>query len=235
MSKTSPSPSERRTFLTGLNAGAVSLAAVTIGGVAMAQEKTAAAPARWEPARHEKDDWFEKLPGKHRSVFDATTADGLGEALAFTNNYMRISRADYGLQGSDLAVVVVTRHRATAFAYNDAMWAKYGAIMGARAKFEDPKSKQTPKINVYNSGDYGDLLANRGRTLDSLAKDGVQFAVCSLATRANATAIAAATGGTVDAIVAELTSNLVSNARMVPAGVIAVIRAQERGYALVSA
>ena len=38
------------------------------------------------------------------------------------------------------------------------------------------------------------------------------------------------TGGNVDAIVKELTSNLVPNGHMVPAGIVAVSRAQERGY-----
>ena len=33
----------------------------------------------------------------------------------------------------------------------------------------------------------------------------------------------------------ELVANIVSNARMVPAGIVAVNRAQERGYTLVTA
>jgi intracellular sulfur oxidation DsrE/DsrF family protein len=46
--------------------------------------------------------------------------------------------------------------------------------------------------------------------------------------------IAEAMGGNQDAIFNELTANIVSNARMVPAGIVAVNRAQERGYSLVS-
>ncbi len=37
----------------------------------------------------------------------------------------------------------------------------------------------------------------------------------------------------VDAVVKEITSNLIGNARMVPAGVIAVNRAQEHGYSFI--
>jgi intracellular sulfur oxidation DsrE/DsrF family protein len=71
--------------------------------------------------------------------------------------------------------------------------------------------------------------------LDSLFKQGVQLAVCATSTRGYATSIAQATGGNADAIFNELTSNLVGkNARMVPAGIVAVSRAQERGYTLVS-
>lgn len=81
----------------------------------------------------------------------------------------------------------------------------------------------------------GDLLSTRGATLDSLFKQGVQLAVCATSTRGYARAIAEATGGNADAINNELIANLVSsNARMVPAGIVAVNRAQERGYSLVS-
>lgn len=228
-----PSP-ERRSFLTRLNAGAVSLAALAVGSIAKAQDK-ATVTARWEPARHDKDDWLDKLPGKHRLVFDTTTPEALGDALAFANNFIRVNRSDYGLQNSDLAVVIIARHRSTPFGYNDAMWAKYGMPIAARSKVEDPKTKLTPKTNIYNSEGYGDLAANRGTTLDSLFKQGVQLAVCSTATRGYSRSIAEAVGGNADAIYNELIANLVSNnARMVPAGIVAVNRAQERGYSLVS-
>jgi intracellular sulfur oxidation DsrE/DsrF family protein len=230
MSEQSPSSPERRSFLTGLNTGAASLAALAVGSAAIAEAKPAA--ARWEPARHEKDDWLDKQPAKHRLVFDTTTPEGFGEALAFTDNYMRVNRNDYGLQNSDLAVVIVVRHRSVVFGYSDAIWAKYGMAMAGMAKFEDPKSKQAPKTNLFNSADYGPGLTNLGVTLDSLFQQGVQLAVCSVATRAVARAIAKAAGGDPDAINNELTTNLMNNSRMVPAGIVAVNRAQERGYSL---
>jgi hypothetical protein len=234
MSGQSPSSKERRSFLTGLNAGVASLAAMAVGRVAMAQEKPAAT-ARWEPARHAKDDWLDKA-AKHRLVFDTTTPEGLGEGLAFAANYIRANRAEYGVEESDLSIVIIVRHRSTPFGYNDAMWAKYGAPMAAQSKFEDPKSKLAPKANVYKSADYGDLLPNRNVTLDALFKQGVQLAVCSVATAGYAGVIAQAIGGNAGAINSELIANLaLSNARMVPAGIVAVNRAQERGYSLVRA
>jgi len=231
MSKQSPSSSERRSFLTRLNTGLASFG--VMAGVAMAQSKAPAA-GRWEPTLHEKDDWLDQIPGKHRMVFDTTSFDGLGDALAFANNFFRTNRADYGLENADLAVVIIARHRSTPFGYNDAMWAKYGTQIAVRSKMEDPKTKLAPKANLYNATGYGDLIPNRGNTLESLAKLGAQFAVCSVSTRGYAGAIAEAVGGKADAIFAELTSNLVPSARMVPAGIVAVNRAQERGYSLVS-
>lgn len=209
-----PSPA-RRTFLSGLKAG---IGALAVGSAAKAQSKPA--PAGWEPARHEKDDWLEK-PSKHRLVFDTTTPEGFGEALLFASNYMHVNVADYGLRNSDLSIVIIARHRSTPCGFTDAMWAKYGEAMAAQAEFVDPKTKQAPKVNVYTP------------QLDALAKQGVQIAVCSVATGRFAGAIARATGGNSDTIDAELTANRVGNALMVPAGIVAVNRAQERGYSLV--
>src|SRR6202162_5410145 len=158
MSRQSPSSPERRSFLGRLNAGAASLAAMAFGGVALAQQKSTTG-ARFEPARHEKDDWFDQLPGKHRLVFDTTSFDGLANAILFANNFIRVNRADYGLQSSDLAVVIVVRHRSTPFGYNDAMWAKYGTAIAARAGVEDPRTKLAPKFNIFNSVDYAELLS----------------------------------------------------------------------------
>jgi hypothetical protein len=40
----------------------------------------------------------DKLPGKHRLVFDTIGSNGLGEALLFANNFINVNRADYGLK-----------------------------------------------------------------------------------------------------------------------------------------
>jgi len=225
--------SERRSFLARLSAGVTAFAAVLAGERTIQGQSVA--PTKWQAERHEKDDWLDRLPSKHRLVFDTTTPDGLGDAIAFASNFMRVNRTDYGLQTDDLAVVIVVRHRSTPFAYNDGIWAKYGIPIASRVQFMDPKTKIAPKVNVYNSADYGAQLPNRGTTLDSLLKQGVQLAVCQVATRGIAGTIAEATGGNTDAIYNELVVSIGSVARMVPAGIVAVNRAQERGYSFVSA
>jgi intracellular sulfur oxidation DsrE/DsrF family protein len=180
---------------------------------------------------------MDKIPGKHRAIFDTTTPDVLGDALAFANNFFRANKSDYGLQNNDLAVILVMRHRSTSFAFNDAMWAKYGVHMSKRAVFTDPKTNEAPKVNLFNVAEYNPPLPNRGNTVDALLKMGVHLAVCSTATRGLATAIAEATGGKTDDIVNELVSNLLNTTagHMVPAGIVAVGRAQERGYSVIGA
>jgi len=218
MKKKLPSTPERRSFLT--NAGVTTLAALTVNGVATAQEKPPAGK-RWEPARHDKDDWMDQIPGKHRMVFDTTSPEGFRDSLLFASNFMLANRNDYGLQDQDLAIIIVARHISTGYAYNDAMWAKYGVSLAGTPA--DTQGKEAPKVNPNSA------------SLASLANQGVQFAVCSMATRRLAGQIARASGGTVDAVFAELSANLVKNGRLVAAGIVAVGRAQERGYSLVSA
>ena len=227
-------PLGRRSFLTRLGAGVTALSATAATG-SVAAEAQSATDAHWQAVRHEQDDWMDKVPGKHRFIFDTIAPDAFGMALLFSNIYFIANQDAYGLQNSDLAVVIVARHNSTPFAFNDAMWAKYGVQISQRAGFSDPRTKQAPTTNLYNASDYGTALANRGTTLDSMLKRGVQLAVCKVATRGYAGTIATAVGGNTDSIYNELTANLVSNSHMVPAGIVAVNRAQERGYSFVNA
>ncbi len=226
----------RRSFLSKLGVSVTAGGAALGTGIASAQTPPNGEGGRWQPARHAQDDWLDQIPGKHRFVLDTTTPQGFGDALAFLNNYFNTNQSGYGLQDGDLAVVLVARHLSTLFAYNDSIWAKYGVTITQRTNFNDPKTKQPPTINLYNSSAYGVALTNRGNTLDSLLKRGLHLAVCDVSTRGNAGAIATATGGTTEAIYKELVANLVSrNAHIVPAGIVAVNRAQERGYSLATA
>jgi intracellular sulfur oxidation DsrE/DsrF family protein len=235
----SQSQSERRSFLTGLTAG-VSTVVATVA-VAAATASTASgqsAPSQlWQPSRHELDDWLDKDKAsvKHRFVFDTMNPEGFGQALLYSSNYFTANQSGYGLQNSDLAVVIVARHNSTPFAFNDDIWKKYGSTIAQQANFTDPKTKMPPTSNLYQATGYGSVLTSLGTTLDSVLKRGVQLAVCQMATRNYAGTIARAVGGATDAIYNEITANLVSNSHLVPAGIIAVNRAQERGYSFVHA
>lgn len=220
----------RRSFLSRAGAAMTAFGAALGAGSAAAAQSTAPSEGRWQPARHREDDWLDQMPGKHRIIFDTISPEGVGRAIFFSNNVFTGNRNGYGLGDGDVAVVICVRHQSTPFAYNDAMWAKYGGPMAERAGFTDPKTGKRPIINVYRASEYG-MLTNNGVTIDALLKHGVHFAVCQLATRAYAAAIARQTGGSTDDIYKELTSNLVGNGHMVPAGIVAVGRAQERGYA----
>jgi hypothetical protein len=212
----------RRSFLSALGG------ALAVRPPAVAAQSS---PASWQAAKHEEDDWMD-LPVKHRMVFDTTTPDGFGHALLFGSNFLDTNKNAYGLDYSDVGLIIIVRHNSTAFAYNDMMWAKYGKIFAQRASFNDPKTNQPPMVNLFNASGYGNSLTSFGVTLDSLVKRGARLGVCRLATRALAGGVATATGGDANKVNEELIANIVTNAHMVPAGIVAVNRSQERGYTL---
>jgi intracellular sulfur oxidation DsrE/DsrF family protein len=232
MSSTHARMNERRTFLSRFAAGATVVGGLLRGEPASAQARS----EKFQPARHTKDDWLDQLPGGHRFIIDSTSALGFGSALLFANNFFNGNRDGYGLGNGDAAVVIVARHNSTCFAFTDPMWRKYGAAIGdAAGGFDDPKTKMRPSANVYMSASHLALLPNNGVTIDSLVARGVHFAVCEMATRRFAGAIATATKGDTEAIFKELSSNLIRNTHLATAGIVAVNRAQERGYTFATA
>jgi len=107
--------------------------------------------------------------------------------------------------------------------------------MNATVQLVDPNTKEPPKTNLFYSVDYGLALTNLGSTIESLVKLGTRFAVCGMAARGLAGSIAAETGSDADAAYKELIANTIPNSRMVSAGVLAINRAQEYGYTLLTA
>ena len=229
MSDDSPRQSPaRRSVLSRLGAGVTMAGAALVFGGSRADAQSPGG-GDWRPARHAQDDWMDRIPGKHRFVFDTTTPAGFGSALAFANNYFIANQTGYGLGDGDAAVIIVARHFSTPFAYKDPMWAKYGTVLAQPTQFDDPKTRRRPTINVYTAAGYSEL-PSMGVTVDTVAKRGVQFAVCQMATRHFADLAAQATGGNADTIYNELVANLIGNSHLAAAGIVAVNRAQERGY-----
>lgn len=221
MRDNSSAPVARRSFLSRFGTGLTIFGAAWAGGAA--PEAQQARSGEWQAGRHAQDDWLDGIPGKHRLVFDTTSAPGLGSAMLYANNYFLANQSGYELKDSDLAVVIVVRHNSTAFAYNNAVWSKYGATLSRITEFMDPKTKEPFSANPHLSGAFG---------IEVLTRRGIQLAVCQMATRRFAGVLAQGAGGTADAVYNELVSNLVPNAHMVPAGIVALNRAQERGYSL---
>jgi intracellular sulfur oxidation DsrE/DsrF family protein len=173
-------------------------------------------------ARHPQDDWLDQVPGKHRVVFDTWFADRFSEPLAFANNIFRVNKDAYGLTDADLAVIIVVRHGSAPYAFNDEIWKKYGDLFAKNMSVSRQEVRPLPATNPY------------AQRLANLGKEGMQLAVCNLSTRNYCTMIAKEHGTEADAVYKELTTNTVGPAHFVPAGVVAVTRAQEHGYVLVS-
>lgn len=197
--------------MTGL--GAVATAAA-FGGTAEAAQ--APAPA-FQPTLHATDDWMNAMPGKHRVILDVTSPEGVPDAIRFAGNLFTGSKNGYGIEDADMAIMICLRHSATAYAYGDAVWAKYGKMLA-------PKVEPVPTANPYNSGER--------MQLSGLAKRGVQFIVCGTASRGIAGRLAGQGGDAEALLKTEMVPNLLPNSRLVAAGVVGVLHAQERGFRL---
>jgi intracellular sulfur oxidation DsrE/DsrF family protein len=206
----------RRSLMSSIGAFA---AAFAIGSRRVGAQAPAA--STFEPARHAQDGWLDAQPGKHRVVLDVTSAGGVPDAIRFAGNIFNGNTAAYGLDESEVAMVVILRHSATAFGYANAIWARHGAALAGAAGYTDADSAGPPAGNPFTDPQRG--------ALDALAARGVQFAVCNAASSAISRRLAGQTGDA-EATYNEMVANMIPNSRLVPAGVIAVTRAQEYGY-----
>lgn len=198
--------------MTGL--GAVATAAA-FGGAAEAAQTPATA---FQPTLHATDDWMNAMPGKHRVILDVTSPEGLPDAIRFAGNLFTGSKNGYGLEDADMAIMICLRHSATVYGYGDAVWAKYGKMLA-------PKVEPAPTANPYNSGER--------MQLSGLAKRGVQFIVCGTASRGIAGRLAGQGGDAEALLKTEMVPNLLPSSRLVAAGVVGVLHAQERGFRLI--
>jgi intracellular sulfur oxidation DsrE/DsrF family protein len=157
---------------------------------------------------------------------------GLAQALAFADVYFSVNKTSYSLDADALSVLIVMHHFSTPFGFDDAIWSKYGKPLSDKKykqNLTDPRTKQAPTLNVYNCKAI-ETLPNGGVTLDSLSEKGARFAVCDTATHGIADLLSKFTRENADTIYAELTAHLIHNAVLVPAGIVAIDLAQERGY-----
>jgi hypothetical protein len=222
----------RRSVLAGLGIAAAGL--TLSAAAARAQTAAPRAATGFQPARHELDVWLDGLAGTHRVFIDSATAVGGAEALLYANNLFTARENAYAGEPADFAMVVCFRHFSTPFAYNDAVWAKYGEVFNSIMRFPDPVTGAAPKINLMNSTAHTGLQ-NFGVTADAVGAKGAEFAICMAATQFIAGVIAGETGGDAAAIRDELVAGAIGNSRFVSAGVMALTRAQEYGYSLLYA
>jgi hypothetical protein len=212
----------RRSVITGLGATA---AALTLGGRPAVQAQS---PAGFTPARHDEDAWFDRLPGVHRVFVDSASATGASDALLYAGNLFAANKSGYDLDEGAVAIVVCFRHRSTPFAFDNAMWAKYGEPLARTARYELADGQPAPTTNPHLS--RGERVSPRA--IDGLAARGVHYAICDMATRSTARQVATAVAGDPDAIYEELRAHPVPNGRFVSAGVVGLTRAQEYGYSV---
>lgn len=230
----SSDPGSRRGFVARL-AALVGGASIGAGALAVgAQEKPrgaakkGAAPAAG-PLVHPEDAWLDALPRGHRMVFDAFTLGGVLNAGRYCGNWYRSNESGYGLKASQLGAVIVLRSAATIFAFDDYVWGKY-PLFGQQTK-PDPSTSKPFTFNPFLRTPGGDALT-QGIQWKELAELGAHFAVCNGTTTGLATMIAGekADEKAVEAVRQELAAHLVPNGHLMATGIVALGRAQEKGF-----
>jgi hypothetical protein len=212
----------RRFFVSRIAAGAAALGATS--AIASAPGVAAASVPSTSP--DELEMWLATFKGPHKCLYDCVQAPGASDGILFARNLLTLSKEKLGTKDTDMSVIVSFRHFATPFGYNDAMWAKYPAFSDL-LKFEDPMTKKPAMRNVPL---HDEVEGFSDASLPGLKARGVRFTVCGAATTFIAGMLAGKTGDA-KAIETELGANLVPGARIVPAGVVVVQRAQKSGFA----
>jgi intracellular sulfur oxidation DsrE/DsrF family protein len=229
----------RRKFLGTLTTGA---ATVGIAGLVTPFQKLHAEGVSIEgtTGNHttiDPDEWFKQIKGKHRIVFDATNTHQL---MPFVwPKVFLLTNAGTGTPEKDCSVVVVLRHEAIAFAFEDRLWAKYkfgelfkanelgmafqAADAATAASFRNPLWQ--PKKGDFKVPGFGDVPIG----INELQASGVMFCVCNAAMTVYSAAVSQGMGLKADEVLKDWTAGLLPGIQVVPSGVWAVGRAQEHG------
>jgi intracellular sulfur oxidation DsrE/DsrF family protein len=211
-----PTTGPRRAFLGQVGVSALAL----VGAPALLRAESLVASAG--PG---DDKWLDGLKGKHRQYFDATTVNA-GFPLAYAMNWMDTMNAAYQLRDSDLNAVVGLRHMSIPIAYTDEIWDKYK--LGELASINDPQTKAPATRNIFYNAKAGDLMFP-SMAVDKLQPRGVTFLVCNVAHTVVSGMMGQKVGIEADQAKAEFTKGLIPGFTLVPSGVLAVNRAQEKG------
>lgn len=193
-------PPDRRSFLARVAAAA---AAVGMGTPAT---MTAS------PVERADDPWIARVKGAHRIVFHShMPTDGL--ALRWAQTFLDTQKSSYGASDEQCTVVVGLNGRSIGWFFNDALWAKYptvGEVMGT-------VTSTNPQATLVSA------LRGRGVILlacgNSIRASGSRFLPATQ--RVDATASSA--------FATEVRANLLPGVEVVPAMVVTLQQAQDRG------
>ena len=222
--------SERREFLETLALGGVALA---VGACATAASTTQAPLPAAPPAAKEgpwDSSWLDDLTAKHKQVFDVSAyADGGG--LFYAKNYFNAHRDAFGTTYPDVQAVLGIHGDAYPIVFSDAIWAKYD--LGRRVKAKDPRTGKPALRNVLWQPREGEEMYEY--SVNAVQPRGAKFILCNNVLRFVTRTLAGASGVTYEATRAELIAGLLPKVTVVPAMVVAIGLAQERGCAYIYA
>jgi len=175
------------------------------------------------------DEWFNKVRGKHRMVFDAT---GPKDIFPFAwPKVFLMTNSGTGTAEKDCSAVIVLRHEAIPYAMEDRLWTKYK--FGEMFKIQDPATKAPSLRNPFWKPKPGDYkvpgIGNVAIGINELQDSGVMICVCDVALTVYSSVLGAGMNLDPQEVKKEWLSGILPDIQVVPSGVWAVGRAQEHG------
>ena len=200
-----------------LGATASTLSAITnpmYAGIAEINEK--------EVGDSEK--WFDKIKGEHRVVYDGSYPHK-GFPIIWNWAYY-LSNNQLGVEDSNITAMTVLRHDAIPIALHSDLWKKYPMSEMFHIKKADGSLYDR---NPYYEPQEGDFPLPPIQGIKDMQARGAMFCVCNLALSVYSGAIAQQTGGDAKAIYDEWVAGVLPEIQIVPSGVWALGRAQQKG------
>ena len=141
-------------------------------------------------------------------------------------NFLDTNEAAYSLTDADVTAVASSRHFAIPMVFNDAVWAKYK--LGEFGHVTDPATKAPATRNIFYHSKPGDLLFPNA-AIEKLQARGVIFTCCNVALGAVSGLLGSKIGVSPADARKEWLAGLLPGVTVVPSGVLALNRAQEKG------
>jgi len=220
INKTNP----RRQFLGTIASGVAAFGLSTLASPLGAHSQNYFSNGHSDP-----DEWFKQIKGKHRIVFDVPQANEIFP-FAWPRIFLATNAAT-GTPEKDCSIVVVLRHVAIPYSMEDRLWAKYN--FGEVFKINDPKTKKPSTRNPFWKPKQGDFnVPGIGVVpigINELQESGVLFCACNMALTVYSGAVADAMKLDPNEVKKDWLSGILPGVEVMPAGIWALNRAQERG------
>lgn len=215
------SNSHRRGFLGRVGA------AVGLGLLARLPSELSAEPVQSQDPIDSADKWLAGLNGKHRCLFDMPTPDD-GIGLLHVRNWMNCWRDTYQMKDVDLNPVATLYFKSTPLGFSDDMWAKYK--FGTALEIMDANKAPITR-NIYAHPKQGDNVAFGmfDAAIEPLQARGTTFILCNNALNFWVGQLSKGGAGKPETIRADLLAHLLPKVVVVPAMVVAISKAQEKG------
>jgi len=181
-------------------------------------------PTISEADMNDVEAWFDKIKGTHRIVYDGSKPH-MGFPIIWNWAYY-LTNNETGSADDDITAMTVLRHDAMPLALHSDLWAKYdlGAV------FHVNKADGTPyKRNPYYEPQEGDFPLPVIQGIKDLQQRGAMFCVCKLALSVYSGFVAQQQGLDPKVVLDDWMAGVLPDIQVVPSGVWALGRAQEKG------